>query len=56
MVKPALTRLNWVSVSDLNLKKLLYQRELNITPLSQEDEYKTQNPVERNFSFSIFFL
>jgi hypothetical protein len=40
----------------LGFKKLLCQRELNVTPLSQEDEYKTQIPVEKNFSFSIFFL
>jgi hypothetical protein len=38
------------------IKELLPEHERNVTHLSQEGEYRTQNPDERNFSFSIFFL
>jgi hypothetical protein len=38
------------------IKKLLQHYEQNVTPLSQEDEYKTQFFVQKNKSFFIFFL
>jgi len=39
-----------------SVKELLRQHEQNVTPLSQEGEYRTPRADEKNFSFSIFFL
>ena len=38
------------------IKKMLQHYERNVIPLSQDGEYKTQNSVQNNFSFFIFFL
>jgi len=49
-------RAHWVVFGLGFIKKLLRQHEQNVIPLSQEGEYRTQNPDGGNFSFSIFFL
>jgi hypothetical protein len=38
------------------IKILLRQHEQNVTPLSQEGEYKASDLHHTDFSFSIFFL
>jgi hypothetical protein len=38
------------------IKILLPQHEQNVTPLSQEGEYRTTGHHQKDFSFSIFFL